>query len=139
MLKDLAEIYYFENNYNCAESILRAANEYYHLELHDRDMILVGAMGGGIQTGNTCGAFIAAASVLSMLYVPEKAHESPDISPVVTRLTMKVGERLDGFLCGDIKPRMLAPGQRCWNTVEIVCDALEETIAEHNRLRGESV
>jgi len=136
MLCDIAQTYYFEENYNCAESILRAANEYYHLELHDRDMIMIGAMGGGIQTGNTCGAFIAAAAVLSMLYVNEKAHESPDISPAVAKLTMKVGKALDGFACCDIKPRMMAPGQRCWNTVEIVCNALEETVEEFNRLRG---
>lgn len=36
MIKDLFPQYYFEQNYNCAETILRAANEYYDLKLHDR-------------------------------------------------------------------------------------------------------
>ena len=64
MLKDIFEKYYFEQNYNCAETILRAANEYYELGLHDKDMILVGAYGAGIQCGNTCGAILSAAAVL---------------------------------------------------------------------------
>ena len=29
MLKDIIGKYYFEQNYNCAETILRAGNEYY--------------------------------------------------------------------------------------------------------------
>ena len=69
MLKDVYQKYYFEQNYNCAETLLRAANDYYDLKLHDRDMIMVGAYGAGIQCGNTCGAVLAAASVLSMKYV----------------------------------------------------------------------
>ena len=66
MLKDVYQKYYFERNYNCAETLLRAANDYYDLKLHDRDMIMVGAYGAGIQCGNTCGAVLAAASVLSI-------------------------------------------------------------------------
>ncbi len=71
MLKDVAMKYYKEQNYNCAETILRAGNEYYGLELHDRDMILVGGFGGGIQSGNTCGAVLSAVSILSMKYVDQ--------------------------------------------------------------------
>ena len=59
MLKDLCEKYYFEGNYNCAETIIRAGNDYYNLGLHDRDMIAFGGFGAGIQTGNTCGAVLA--------------------------------------------------------------------------------
>ena len=57
MLKDLYEKYYYEMNYNCAETIIRAGNEYYDLGLGDRDMIAFGGFGAGTQTGNTCGLF----------------------------------------------------------------------------------
>ena len=66
MLKDLYEKYYFEGNYNCAETIIRAGNDYYDLGLHDRDIIAYGGFGAGIQTGNTCGAVLAGVSILSM-------------------------------------------------------------------------
>ena len=72
MLKDYISKYYFDQNYNCAETILRAANEYYGLELHDKDMIMVGAYGAGIQAGNTCGAILSAAAVLSLIMVSVK-------------------------------------------------------------------
>jgi hypothetical protein len=47
MLKDIFEKYYYDQNYNCAETMIRAANEYYDLKLHDRDMIMLGGYGGG--------------------------------------------------------------------------------------------
>lgn len=132
MLKDVYQKYYFEQNYNCAETLLRAANEYYGLNLHDRDMIMVGAYGAGIQCGNTCGAVLAAASVLSMKYVEAKAHESEDIRPVVMKLMRKFNAKYGSTLCKDIKPQSFKPEYRCKMTVETACDILEETIAEYD-------
>ena len=135
MLKDLLPKYYFEQNYNCAETILRAANEYYDLKLHDRDMILVGAYGAGIQSGNTCGAVLSAAAVLSMKYVEAKAHESEDIRPVVVKLMRKFNEKYGSTLCKDIKPQSFKPEYRCRETINTACDILEETIAEYEAER----
>ena len=131
MLKNMYQKYYFEQNYNCAESLLRAANDYYELALHDRDMIMVGAYGAGIQCGNTCGAVLAAAAVLSMKYVEAKAHESTDIKPVTTELIRKFNMKYGSTLCKDIKPQSFKPEYRCKMTVEAACDILEETIAEY--------
>lgn len=131
MLKNILSKYYFEQNYNCAESILRAANEYYGLELHDRDMIMVGAYGGGLQSGNTCGAVLACVSVLSLKYVEAKAHESEDIKPVVQKLLRKFNECYGSTLCKDIKPQSFKPEYRCQKTIEMACDILEETMMEY--------
>lgn len=131
MLKELAAKYYFSQNYNCAESVVRAANEYYDLKLHDRDMILVGAYGGGIQTGNTCGAYLGAAAVLSMKYVAQKAHESADIKPVVTMLNQRFTAEMESLLCQEIKPKVFQPEIRCRVTVDTVCDVLEKVIADY--------
>ncbi len=131
MLKDLIGPYYFEKNYNCAETVLRAANDYYELGLHDYDMKLVGAFGAGIQCGNTCGAILRAASVLSMKYVEAKAHESADIKPITTAMMEKINAKYGSSLCSDIKPQSFQPEIRCLKTVEAICDILEETIAEY--------
>lgn len=130
MLKDLIGKYYFEQNYNCAETILRAANEYYNLQLHDKDMIMVGAYGAGIQSGNTCGAVLSVAAILSLKYVEAKAHESEDIRPVVQKMLRKFNEKYNSTLCKDIKPQSFKPEYRCKVTVETACDILEETIRE---------
>ena len=68
MLKDLYSKYYYDENYNCAETMIRAGNEYYELGLHDREMQMLGGFGAGIQSGNTCGAILAAVSILSMRF-----------------------------------------------------------------------
>ena len=131
MLKDLLGKYYFEGNYNCAESILRAGNEYYNPGLHDRDMIMVAAYGAGIQSGNTCGAVLAGVAILSMKYVEAKAHESADIRPVVVNLMRKFNQKYGSVLCKDIKPQSFKPEYRCQKTIEAACDILEEVIAEY--------
>ena len=136
MLKDLLPKYYFDQNYNCAETILRAANEYYDLGLHDKDMILVGAYGAGIQSGNTCGAVLSVAAVLSLKYVEAKAHESEDIRPVVQKMMGKFNEKYGSILCKDIKPQSFKPEYRCQMTIETSCDILEETIAEYEAERA---
>lgn len=138
MLKDVYAKYYFEGNYNCAETIIRAANEYYELGLHDRDMIMVGAYGAGIQCGNTCGAVLSAAAVLSMKYVEAKAHECEEIKPVVMKLMRKFQAKYGSTLCKDIKPQSFKPEYRCQMTIEASCDILEETIAEFEAERNNS-
>ena len=135
MLKEYYSKYYFEQNYNCAEAIIRAANDYYGLGLHDRDMILVGAFGAGMQCGNTCGAVLSAASVLSMKYVEAKAHESEDIKPIVVNMMRKFNAKYGSTLCKDIKPQSFKPEYRCKNTIEAACDILEETIREYEEQR----
>lgn len=131
MLKDVAQEYYFDKNYNCAETILHAANDYYDLGLHEKDMILVAGFGAGMQTGNTCGALLASISVLSMKYVEAKAHESADIRDVALMLTRKFKEKFGSTLCREIKPNFFSPEVRCKNTVDGACDILEEVFAEY--------
>ncbi len=131
MLKDIFEKYYYDQNYNCAETMIRAANEYYDLKLHDRDMIMLGAYGGGMQTGNTCGAILAAVSVLSMKYVEKKAHESKDIKAVTTALIREFNKIYGSILCKDIKPQSFDPSFRCKKTIETACNVLEQVIEEY--------
>lgn len=130
MIKDIFPKYYFDGNYNCAEAIIRAANDYYELGLHDNDMKLMAGFGAGIQSGNTCGAVLSAVSVLSMKYVEKKAHESSDIRPVVNMLLDKFMASYGSVLCSDIKPKFFKPEVRCEQTLLIACDVLEATIAE---------
>ncbi len=137
MLKDIYSKYYYDQNYNCAETMIRAANEYYDLKLHDRDMIMVGGYGAGIQTGNTCGAILSAVSVLSMKYVEQKAHESKDIKPITTELIRRFNIKYGSILCKDIKPQSFDPQFRCKNTIEAACDILEGVLSEYGKQKAD--
>jgi len=133
MLKDLYEKYYYDMNYNCAETIIRAGNDYYNLGLYDRDMIAFGGFGAGIQTGNTCGAILSAVSVLSMKYIEKRAHESNDIKPITTALIREFNKTYGSVLCKDIKPQSFTPDTRCKATIETACDILEQVIADYDK------
>lgn len=133
MLKDYLDKYYFEENYNCAESIIRAGNDYYELGLHDNDMKMLAAYGAGIQCGNTCGAVLAGASILSMKYVERCAHESADIHEVTVNMIRKFKEKYGSTLCKDIKPQSFNPEYRCKNTIYNACDIIEEVITEYEQ------
>ncbi len=133
MLKDHYSKYYLEGNYNCAETVIRAGNDYYELGLHDRDMQMMGGFGAGIQSGNTCGAILAAVSILSMRYIEKKAHESEDIKPVTLNLIREFNKRYGSVLCKDIKPQSFTKEIRCRNTVETACDILEAVISDYDK------
>jgi C_GCAxxG_C_C family probable redox protein len=133
MLKDLYAKYYYDENYNCAETMIRAGNEYYDLGLNDHDMIAFGGFGAGIQTGNTCGAILSAVSILSMKYIERNAHASKDIKPVTTSLIREFNKKYGSVLCKDIKPQSFTPEVRCKNTIETACDILEQVIADYDK------
>ena len=133
MLKDYIEKYLFTEDCNCAEAILHAANDCYGLELSEREMKLVSGFGGGIQTGNVCGALLGAVSFLSLKYVETRAHRSTDIKPVVQLLTRRFKEAFGGsILCKDIKPVYFKPDIRCYDTVKTACDVVDNVIKEYD-------
>ncbi len=131
MLKDLAKKYYIDQNFNCAETMMRAANEYYNLVISANDMRMMAGFGGGMQTGNTCGSFAASIAILSMMYVETTAHESKDIRPICMTMTRKFQAKWETTLCREIKAKSFTPEIRCLHTIEVACDLLEETIAEY--------
>ena len=78
MLREIANDFYMNQNYNCGECILRAANKAYDLGLDERGLKLASGFGAGMGCGNTCGALSAAMSVLSLLFCGDKAMRQRD-------------------------------------------------------------
>ena len=119
MLAEVAEKYYAQG-YNCAESIIRAGNEVYDLHLHDKDMVMTAAFGGGFHIGDVCGALSGAACVVSARYIEHKAHDQ---------------KRMGSRLCAQIKPVFHKPELKCHDTVVTAAQVLEEVLqswdAEH--------
>ena len=131
MLKDIAKTYYFNQNYNCAECIIHAANDYYDLGLHDHDMRMVACQGAGFQCGEMCGALNAAGCVLSCLFVKERAHEGALITQTNGMMVKLFQEELKGLYCRDLRRMYFKQAQRCLFTVNIACDCLEKVIDKY--------
>ena len=129
MLKEVA-IRYYQEGYNCSESIIRAGNEVYNLQLHDRDMIMTAAFGGGFQIGDVCGALSGAACVVSARYVESKAHDCEELRPLTQKLVLAFQKRLGSRLCAQIKPNFHTPEKKCMETVAVGAQVLEEVLAQ---------
>lgn len=132
-LKDYVRNYYFQQNYNCAEAIIHAANDYYQLGLHEKDMIMVAGFGAGLQTGNTCGAIISSICVLSLLFVKRNAHEGNTITITSAKFINRFKEKYHSTLCKDVRPQSFVKEIRCLNTIDSACDILEEVVDEYRK------
>ena len=82
--------YYTEYDYNCSETIVHAANEYYGLGITEDDMRMFAGFGGGMFSGLICGALAASVAVLSKIAVKDKAGKSGrDVRPIISDLSIK--------------------------------------------------
>lgn len=138
MLNEVA-IKYYKEGYNCSESILRAGNDVYHLGLHDSDMRMSAAFGGGFQIGDICGALSGAACVVSSRYVKSKAHDCDDLRPLTQALVIAFQNRLGSRLCSQIKPQFHTAELRCENTVRVGAEVLEEVLNEWEAHKSEFI
>ena len=130
MLKDVAGAYY-EQGYNCAESILHAGNDYYDLGLCEHDMRMVAAFGGVFQIGDVCGALSVAARVISSKYIETKAHDQKtEIAKVTQKLVLAFQKRMGARTCAKIKPVFYSKDVKCYNTVTTAAEVLEQVIQE---------
>lgn len=132
MLKDLAEKYY-KQGYNCAESIIRAGNEYYNLGLDDKACRMTGAFGAGMQVGDICGALAGSTCIVSSKYIETKAHDSTDVRPVMLKLVRAFQAQFSSRVCSQIKPKFFSKEVACLNTVTLSAEVLENVLSDYEK------
>lgn len=128
MLEKIALAYYTQG-YNCAETMILAGNEAYHLNLDAQSVRLFSAFGGGLQCGDLCGCLSGAAAIISAKYVETKAHDSAVIKQYTQLLVREFEKELGARKCVDIKPHLYSKEKKCANTIVCGARALEKTIA----------
>lgn len=129
MLREIAGRYYLEGDYNCAEALLRAANDAYALGLSEDALRLMGGYGGGFGCGETCGALCAALAALSAALVEGRAHATPGFREACTEYVADFHEAFGSLMCREIKPHCAREGRRCVIAVERAADLLEAFFA----------
>ena len=75
MLRDKMEKYFIEQDKNCVQAMIYAANEEYGLGLGEREMDLLKGFGGGMGCGSTCGALAGSIAVLGHMFCQDKTRE----------------------------------------------------------------
>lgn len=129
MLGDVAEKYYLNGDYNCAESVLLAANEAYGFGLDAENCLkLVSAFGGGMGSGRLCGAIAGAMAALGFAAVTGRAHGTEGFKELCADTAAQLEAALGAESCAKVKPVYFKEGTRCLETVRIACGVLEKQL-----------
>lgn len=130
MLKEHATRFYLEDNCNCAEAVLLAANVEYNLGLGDDACKLVGGFGGGVGCGITCGALLGAVAALGAIKMGRRAGETYGFNKECGDLARAFRAKLGDTNCSELRKLHAHQTQRCLKTVLAACDVLESHLAE---------
>ena len=127
--EELVHHYYFDENYNCAETIIHAANDYYHLNVTEEDMKLFGGFGGGMFSGAVCGALVGSVAVISKMIVERSAKQEKEyVRPKIQLMVRTFKNHLDGLSCVELKPKYHTKEEGCYKTILLGAQALEMTV-----------
>lgn len=129
--------YYIEKDYNCAETILREANEEYGLGLGEEAFRLVSGYGGGMGCGETCGALSSALAVISVFMVEDKAHATEGFKEKCAEFCSRFEQSLGSIKCSVLKEKYATEGKRCMETVELSYRLLENFLAKQGLISME--
>ena len=128
MLKERVMEYYLNQDYNCAESIIRAANDKYGLGLQEEAIHALGGFGSGCCAGRLCGTCAAGVAAISAKYIHTRLHADEQAREKVSRFMEAFIKYMGSDLCEDLKKKFwkeeLEAG-RCRRTVELAADFLE--------------
>lgn len=131
MLRDNVKKYYLEQDYNCAETILRCIDEEYGIGLTEDDFKLVSAFGGGMGCGSSCGALCGAMAALGRLTVKTRAHATDGFKDTCADLVDEFRKKLGNTDCSELVKVYKKDDVRCLETVCLAADVFEEFYNTH--------
>lgn len=125
---------YLEKDYNCAETILRTANEEYNLGLDEDAMKLVSGFGAGFGCGSTCGALCGATAVIGNMFVGERAHATEGFKDHCAEFYQMFEQKLGSTNCQELMDKYKTPEVRCLHTVEMAAQTLDEYLKAKGKI-----
>lgn len=130
-MEDRIYDYFINRDYNCAETVLRVANDAYKLGLREQDFKLVSAFGGGLGCGKTCGALCGALSAIGCIKVADRAHATENFKELCSGFVQRFEAELGSIDCETLKLKYRNEETRCLKTVVLTANALDEYLSDH--------
>ena len=130
----MKKYYNKEYNFNCAETIMYAANDAYSLNLDKNTLRTMSAFGGGMCIGDTCGAITGALAVLAIIFTKQKSHESDKIKKLTVEFFNKFTDVLGMKNCIELKNEYFNNEERCSKMLYTSAEILEQLIKENKVL-----
>lgn len=88
---------------NCAEVLLRAANDNYVLNLNDDHYKMLQGFGAGFYSGKTCGAFSGSLAALGILFTEERPSDQAKMIQAAKLLVKEFENEFGSLNCDYIK------------------------------------
>ena len=130
MLKELIqEGYGVKEDLNCAETILYAANQVYHLDLNSDSLKLAAAFGGGMGIESVCGVLAGSLMVLGRLFIKETAHQHPEIKELSKQLFDTFQKEMGDILCKPLKDNYRTEEKKCREVILKGAEVLDRIIS----------
>lgn len=126
MLKERARDYYDHKDCNCAESVIRAANDEYNLGINEEGLKAFGGFGAGMYCGSICGAVSGALGAISAKEVKTCAHQTESLGPKCKAMMNGFKDRFGSAFCTKVKAEHATKADRCGMVVEGAAEILEE-------------
>lgn len=126
----VADDYMQKKDLNCAETMLRAANEAYDLGLGDEALRAASAFGGGMGHEGACGAMTGALMALGILRGTGKSHQDPRLGELRDEFVRRFENRFGSTECAAVKARYRDPVKNCQVVVAGAAETLEEVLGE---------
>jgi len=115
---------------NCAETLLRAANDKYDFGLTADSFKMLQGFGAGFYSERTCGAFSGALAALGLLYTEERPSDQAKMTKAAKLLVREFETEFGSIDCDQIKKQHRDPVAAC-NPVKIrAAQAFNRVVAE---------
>lgn len=131
----VASDYMLRNDLNCAETMLRGANEAFDLGLPETALRVAAGFGGGMGREGTCGALTGALMALGALRSAGKSHQDPGFGALRDELVRRFEERFGSLECSEIKRAHRTEARGCSAVVEATAEIMDEVLA-HSESSG---
>lgn len=125
-------VQYYQQGLNCAEAVVKSADEFYKLNLGPQGIRLASGFGGGMATGGVCGAVTGSIMILGMLYGRDESNTDAKAKSLTQRFQKTFLERMGHCDCKVLIPQYRSRDKvvKCSKVVSEAAQLLEELVAE---------
>lgn len=122
----------YHQGYNCAEAMIRAANEVYGLNISSDDIKLFSGYGLGMGSLLTCGLATVGVAIFSRITVIDKAHDTPQFMAEVHRYMEGFAQAVGSNSCDALRKLQYDRVTKCEKSVRLACQYTEQFLQQHN-------
>jgi len=130
MLKDRVAYYYDQCDTNCAETVLKCANDEWNFDLDAKSFKAIACLGAGACCGKFCGAIAGGLAALGEKYIDVCFHKTEGLKDLGKRFVLECEAKLGSVDCDVVRPKYRTEDKRCRETIEIVAQILQSIVNE---------